>query len=377
MDTKHNRLPSAFTPARETAEVGAELATAIDRVLKSGVYLLGPELEALEAELREVTGRAHVVGVGSGTDALLITMRALGIGAGDEVIVPAITAIPTAAAVVLAGATPVLADVDSETACLTSESVAGACTPRTAAVILVHLYGYPVQAEPIAALANSRHIALIEDMAQAFGARGYDGSMVGGAGAAGCASFYPTKVLASAGDAGAIVTDDAGLAAKARLLRSHGHQGEYRHSVVAGNSRLDEIQAAVLRVKLPRLAGWLARRREIAGIFRRGLAEQSGRPLRFQAESAGHAYQVLAARVGDRDSIREGLARSGLDLLVHYPLTLAEQEALAGFEFAADEYPEARSWAREELSFPTAPQLTNEEIANASSLVAQYLAGKG
>lgn len=376
MDTQQGRLPSAFTPARETAEVGAELTTAIERVLKSGVYLLGPELEALEIELCELTGRAHVVGVGSGTDALLITLRALGIGPGDEVIVPAITAIPTAAAVVLSGATPVLADVDAATACLTAESVASACTSRTAAVILVHLYGYPASASSIAALARSRQIALVEDMAQAFGARGDDGSMVGGTGVAGCASFYPTKVLASAGDAGAIVTDDAELASKARLLRSHGHRGEYRHSVIAGNSRLDEIQSAVLRTKLPRLDLWLARRREIAAMFRRELDVQAGGPLRFQAESTGHAYQVLAARVGERDLVREDLAMSGLDLLVHYPLTLAEQEALAGFAFVPSEYPEALAWAREELSLPTAPQLTDEEIANASSLVLQRLGGK-
>lgn len=376
MDKHHSLLPSAFTPGREAAEVAPELSSAIERVLKSGIYLLGPELEALEIELCNVTGRTHAVGVGSGTDALLLTLRALGIGPGDEVIIPAITAIPTAAAVVLSGATPVLADVDAETACLTVEAVASACTPRTAAVILVHLYGYPASSESIATFARGRQLALVEDVAQAFGARGDDGSMVGGAGVAGCASFYPTKVLASAGDAGAIVTDDAELAFKARLLRSHGHQGDYRHSVIAGNSRLDEIQSAILRTKLPYLDKWLARRREIAGIFRRDLGRQAGGSLRFQAESEGHAYQVLAARLEKRDSVREALSLSGLDLLVHYPLTLAEQEALAKFDFVASDYPEALAWAREELSLPTAPQLTDDEISNATSLVLQYLGGK-
>lgn len=376
VDTQLKQLPSAFTPARENAELDAELTSAIDRVLKSGVYLLGPELEALEAELCEVMGRAHVVGVGSGTDALLITLRALGIGPGDEVIVPAITAIPTAAAVVLAGATPVLAEVDPKTACMTSESVASAYTSRTAAVILVHLYGFPAPPEAIASFARSHQIALVEDIAQAFGARYVDGSMAGSAGVAGCASFYPTKVLASAGDAGAIATDDAELAARARLLRSHGHEGEYRHSVVAGNSRLDEIQSAVLRAKLPHLEGWLIRRREIAACFRQELGERSGGSVRFQEEAAGHAYQVLAARVVGRDTVRAALAKSGLNLLVHYPLTLAEQQALGGFGFNAGDYPEALAWAREELSLPTAPQLTGEEIANAVSLMAQFIEGE-
>ncbi|RIK04554.1 MAG: hypothetical protein DCC49_13285 [Acidobacteria bacterium] len=376
MDTQQGHLPPAFTPARESAEIGADLTRAIERVLKSGVYLLGPELEALEAELCEIAGHTHAVGVGSGTDALVITLRALGIGPGDEVIVPAITAIPTAAAVVLAGATPVLADVDPATACLTAESVASAYTSRTSAAIVVHLYGYPAPMDSLAAVASDRQIALIEDMAQAFGARDGTGSMVGGAGIAGCASFYPTKVLAAVGDAGAILTDDAELAAKARLLRSHGHQGEYRHSVIAGNSRLDEIQSAVLRTKLPHLEGWLARRRNVANMFRRALGALPEGIVRFQAESAGHAYQVLAARIEDRDSVRADLAGSGLELLVHYPLTLAEQEALAKFEFVAGDYPEALAWAREELSLPTSPQLTDDEITNASSLLTSVLEGR-
>lgn len=346
---------------------------AVERVVKSGTYLLGPELERLEAELARVSGRGHAVGVGSGTDALVISLKAMGIGPGDEVIVPALTAIPTAAAVALAGAIPVLADVDPSTACLTVESVDAAYTPRTAAVILVHLYGFPAPAESIAQWAAGRNLALVEDMAQAFGAEHREGTMVGGYGIAGCASFYPTKVLAAAGDAGAVLTDDSQLAEKARLLRSHGHEGEYRHSVVSGNSRLDEIQAAILMVKLPHLAGWVSRRREIASSFRRRLQLAVPDLIRFQEESPGHAYQVLAARIANRDSVRSSLAEAGLNLLVHYPLCLAEQDALAGYGLSAGDYPEAVNWSREQLSLPTAAQVTDGEVASASELIAEHL----
>lgn len=369
--------PPPFTPAREFEEISTDVSDAVQRVLRSGIYLLGPELEALEGELGRVVGRDHVIGVGSGTDALVICLRSLGIGKGDEVVVPALTAMPTAAAVALAGATPVFADVSPSTGCLTPETVSVALSPRTAAVIVVHLYGYPAPAREISELVARHQVVVIEDMAQAFGATTYEHShAVGRAGIAACASFYPTKVLSAMGDAGAILTDDADLDARARLYRSHGHEGEYRHSLIAGNSRLDEIQAAIIRAKLPYLPRWLDGRRSVAQEFRSRLGNRLSDQIDFQDHSPGHAYQVLAARIANRDAIREVLAREGLNLLVHYPLSLPEQEAFKDHGFDLDDYPHAVAWSREELSLPTTPQITAAEIVSACDLLVGVLSGE-
>lgn len=363
-------FPPVFTPGREAAEVGGELREAFERVLASGLYLLGPELEALESELAAAAGRADAIGVGSGTDALILTLRALGVGAGDEVVVPALTAMPTAAAVALAGARPVPVDVSASTACLDLGAVRAAIGPRTAAVILVHLYGYPAPARELAALAGEKGLALVEDVAQAFGATtpGPDGGdrFAGAWGVAACASFYPTKVLAALGDAGAVLTDDQALAAKVRLFRSHGHTGEYRHSVVAGNSRMDELQAAFLRVKLPLLGRWVAKRRERAQRLRELLA---GCGLGFQEDASGHAYHLLAARHPMRDEIRGQVADRGANLMVHYPLPIGAQEAFSDLGIDPAGAPEAARWAAEELSLPTAPQVADEELVALAGVV--------
>lgn len=373
MTAQAGRLPPPFTPGREAAEVRGELTAAFERVIASGHYLLGPELEALEAELASRMGRRHVVGVGSGTDALVLALRALDIGPGDEVIVPALTAVPTAAAVAIAGARPVLADVDPKTACLTAESVNAVITESTAAVIAVHLYGFPVDLTQLKALTESHSLALLEDIAQAFGATDTDGSMVGGDGIAGCASFYPTKILASLGDAGAVVTDDPSIADRIRLLRSHGHEGEYRHSVIAGNSRLDELQAAFIRVKIGHIDEWIDRRRAIARRLRSALESIESSDLTMQSDHVGHSYQVLATRHPDRDGLRERLAAAGAPFIVHYPLTISEQDAFERFDFDPREAPEALAWAGEELSLPTAPQVTDDEVDALIDLLTQIL----
>lgn len=369
-----------FFPRRENAEVTEELQGALERVLRSGRYLLGEELAALERELAEFLGIDFVVGVGSGTDALILALQALGIRPGDEVLVPAFGAVPTVAAVVAAGAVPVLCDVNEETACLDPEAVAACVGPRTVGVVLVHLYGYPAPADEVSRICAKHGLFMIEDCAQAFGASVGDGSdgasgtaKAGTLGHAGCFSFYPTKVLGALGDGGAVATRDLELASRLRLLRAHGHEGDYRHTVVARNSRLDEIQAAVLRVKLRRIDNWIHRRREVARRLRELLAPVDG--LRFQLDAEGHSYHLLAARHSDRDLLLERLRQREIELMVHYPLAISDQPAYAelavrGKLLVKGSLEASRAWARTELSLPTAPQLAWEEIERVADAVA-------
>ncbi len=368
------RRLGVFTPNRENAEVSVGLSEAFERVLRSGRYTLGPELEAFEAAAAGFLGTSEFVGVGSGTDALILTLQALGAGRGDRVVVPGFGAVPTVAAVHFAGATPVLADVDPATGCLTEGSVASIVDDRTVGVVVVHLYGYPCDLTGIRVLCEKKGLFLVEDCAQAFGAYRENGSvrqMVGTSGRAGCFSFYPTKVLAGLGDGGGVATDDADLARSLRLMRSHGHVGDYRHEMVARNSRMHELQAAFLRVKLERLPQWLERRREVATALRQAIEYGTGGAVAFQADSEGHAYHLLAARHRLRDAIVASCRKRGVDLMVHYPLAISDQKAYA--DLPGDGCVEARRWAATEFSLPTAPQLAPEEIELVASAVSESL----
>jgi dTDP-4-amino-4,6-dideoxygalactose transaminase len=395
------RRLGVFLPNRENAEVSPELQEAFDRVLRSGQYLLGPELEAFEHELADYLGVRHAVGVGSGTDALILGMRAAGIGPGDEVLVPAFGAVPTAAAVVEAGATPAFCDVSESTGCVDPAEIEERVGPRTAAVVVVHLYGYPCDAHALRRVCDKRGILLIEDCAQAFGARSpetsqadgsrpaeHSGIPVGKAGHIGCFSFYPTKVLACLGDAGAVVTDDESIAEKVKLLRAHGHVGGYRHSVVARNSRLDEFQAAFLRVKLKRIDDWLSKRRLRAEGLRRSIAASGSANVVFQSDAPGHAYHLLAARHPRREALLVRLREQGFDAMVHYPLTIPEQEAFAHLSALAgskssknggieEVFPHAWLWSRTEFSLPTAPQMTEEESERLAEAVIEAASSVG
>src|SRR5688572_8836641 len=268
---------------RQHAALKPELMGALERVVDGSQFILGGEGRALEAEVAAVCGVSHAVGVGSGTDALRLALTALGIGSGDEVITPAFSFVASATTIMMAGATPVFADIDPDTCNVDVRAVERAITPRTRAIMPVHLYGAPAPVDELAALARARGIAIVEDAAQAIGAT-LQGRPIGSWGDAACLSFYPTKNLGACGDAGMVVTGRADVAERLRRLRHHGDGGRYRHVELGYCSRLDEMQAALLRVKLRRLDGWTEARRRIAARYREGLA---GLPLQLPVEPAG------------------------------------------------------------------------------------------
>ncbi|HXH81862.1 MAG TPA: DegT/DnrJ/EryC1/StrS family aminotransferase, partial [Candidatus Tectomicrobia bacterium] len=273
---------------RQHRAIRDELTAALARVVDAAQFVLGPEGRALEAELAARCGVRHGIGVGSGTDALRLALAALGVGPGDEVVTPAFSFVASASTILMAGARPVFADVDARTCTVDPDAVGRALTPRTRAVIVVHLYGHPAPVDAIVALAGARGVAVIEDAAQAIGATWRD-RPVGAWGDAACISFYPTKNLGACGDAGMLVTDREDVAARVRRLRHHGDGGRYRHVELGYCSRLDELQAAALRVKLRHLDRWTEARRAIAARYRAGLA---GLPLTLPVERPGarHVY---------------------------------------------------------------------------------------
>jgi dTDP-4-amino-4,6-dideoxygalactose transaminase len=333
------------------------LLGAIEAVLASGQILLGPQLAAFEADFASFTGARHCVGLASGTDALRLTLTAAGIGPGHEVIVPALTAVPTAAAVVAAGAVPVPVDVDAATATIDPAAAAAAVTPATRAVIAVHLYGRPAALPDL-----GPDVLVIEDAAQAHGA------LRPGAPRPTAYSFYPTKNLGGIGDGGAVVTDDDALAAELRLLRAHGVQPDgppYEHIRVATNSRMSEVEAAALRVRLAALADGNARRRSIAARYR-----DAAPHLVWPEPHERHVFHLCVVRVGDgrRDEFRRAMAPV-FGTAVHYPRSIPHQPAYVGY--TRDPCPRAATWAAECVSLPCHPALTDDEVDR----VADALAG--
>jgi len=342
------RIPIA-DPAAEYRELEAQIDAAVRRALASGRYILGPEGAALERELAAFVGARHAVGVASGTDALHFALRAAEIGPGDEVVLPAFTFVATAEAVSYVGATPVFADIDAATFCLDPRSLEKCLTPRSRAVIAVHLYGQTAPLPQIAELCRARRLTLVEDCAQALGAD--DGGRRAGAwGDFGCFSFYPTKNLAAAGDAGMVTARDPEAAERIRMLRHHGSRQAYLHEVLGYNSRLDELQAAILRVKLVHLERFNAARAENARLYGELLA---GAPLVLpKAHGRGrhiwHQYTVRSAR---RDELRAALERSGIASMIYYPVPLHRQPLYAA-QCAGLDLPATEEAARTVLSLP-------------------------
>ena len=345
----------------------AELA-AVRGVMEAGRFILGPQVEAFEREWAVHCGVPHAVGVGNGLDALVIGLKSLGIGAGDEVVTTPMTAFATVLAIRLAGATPVLADIDAETALLDPASVERCLSPRTRAVLPVHLYGRIGDMDRWAALCRGRSLALVEDCAQAHLAR-WNGRPAGSFGACGAYSFYPTKNLGALGDAGALVTRDEALAKKARRLRNYGQEDRYRHTEAGLNSRLDELQAAILRVRLERLDRWTARRREVAGLLRARLSNPAVVPLRPAGAPEQDVHHLFVVRCEARDRLLEHLAKAGVESLIHYPVPAHEQPP--GRELKRDPrgLVSAERHARTCLSLPCHPQLSDDEVARVAEAV--------
>ncbi len=342
---------------RQHAALREELLAAMARVLDSSSFVLGAEGAALERELSALVGVRHAIGVGSGTDALRLSLAALDVGPGDEVITSAFSFVASASTIVMAGATPVFVDIDPETFALDVAAAERAVTPRTRAIVPVHLYGHPASMDAVAALARAHRLAVIEDAAQAVGAA-WQGRAVGAWGDVACLSFYPTKNLGACGDAGMVLTDRDDLAERLRRLRHHGDGGRYRHVELGYASRLDELQAAVLRVKLRRLPAWTDARRRLAARYGRLLA---GLPLVLPVErpEARHVYHLYTVRHPQRDALAKALADQGVGTAVHYPIPVPGQPMFGAT--AGRGWPEAWRAAREVLALPCFPALTDDE----------------
>ncbi len=343
----------SLTPRDDAADVRA----AIDRVVARGWFVLGPEVEAFEAEFAAAMGGRHAVGVGTGTDAIALTLRALGIGAGDEVITTPLSAAYSALAIMMAGARPVFVDVDPARLTIDPAQIEAAIGPRTRAILPVHLYGQPTDMAAIDAIGRRHGLAIVEDCCQAHLASS-GGRPVGTIGVAGAFSFYPTKNLAALGDGGAVVTNDATLAERLRRLRNGGQVGRYRHDEFGVNTRLDELQAAVLRARLPRLAEWTARRRAIAARYRARLADASVDAV--PECDRGHVYHLFVVRSPARDALQARLAAAGVETLIHYPVPIPRQPAVASTRPAPCLVAE-RACA-EVLSLPLHPGLSDDDV---------------
>jgi dTDP-4-amino-4,6-dideoxygalactose transaminase len=349
----------------------ADIDAAIAKVLNSGWYILGDELKAFEAEFASYVGVAHGIGVGSGTEALHIALAACGVERGDEVITVSHTAVATIAAIELTGAIPVFVDIEPDFYTMNPEAIEEAITPKTKAIVPVHLYGQPADMHPILDVARKHEIYVVEDCAQAHGAKYHD-RIVGSWGNIACFSFYPTKNLGALGDGGMVVTDNHDLANRVRLLREYGWAERYVSHIPGWNTRLDEIQAAILRVKLRHLDDDNRKRLKIAGLYQR---ELSGASLTLPEERDGvtHAYHLYVVRSAERDSLQAFLRIKDIGALVHYPVPVHSQPAYRGRLATGKGLPETEKAAREVLSLPMYPELREEEVMTVVSTVREFM----
>ncbi len=354
---------NALAPGDDAAAVRA----AIDRVIASGWFILGPEVEAFEAEFAAASRVPHAAGVGTGTDAITLILRALDIGPGDEVITPPLSAAYSALAVMMAGARPVFADIDPERLTLDPRAVEAAITPRTRALLPVHLYGQAADMRPLEAIAARHALALVEDAAQAqLGTA--DGRPIGTIGIAAATSFYPTKNLGALGDGGAVLTRDAQLAARVKRLRNGGQTSRYHHEEPGANSRLDEMQAAILRARLTFLPRWTERRRAIGAAYRAALG---GSALHVPPEfDAGHVYHLFPVLTAQRDRFQAHMREQGVETLIHYPVPIPRQPALAGANPAM--CPVADRVCAEIVSLPMYPALTDGAVDKVGRAAAAF-----
>ena len=380
MDTKQVmaspdlRVPVPFLDLRrQYHSIKHEIDRALERVLDSGRYILDREGSAFEREFADYCGATDAVGVGSGTEALHLALRACGVQPGDVVVTAPNTAVPTVCAIVAANATPAFVDIDPLTFAISPDKLEAYLDSqpagrRATAVIAVHLYGHPADMRPILGVARSHGIKVIEDAAQAHGAE-YAGCKIGPLGDAGCFSFYPTKNLGAYGDAGMVVTNDGDVARRLRMLRNYGEEAKYQNRVEGFNSRLDEIHAAMLRVKLAHLDEWVARRRQLAALYDELLADAS---VERPAERAPvrHSYHLYVVRTPRREAMLRHLAEEQVGASVHYPSPVHLQPAYRRLGYRAGDFPEAERACREVLSLPLYPELTEPEVHRVVSAIA-------
>jgi dTDP-4-amino-4,6-dideoxygalactose transaminase len=362
-------LKAQYAPLRE------EVLAALTRVCDSQRFIMGPEVDGLERELAAMLGVQHAIGVSSGTDALLAALMALKIGPGDEVVTSTYSFFATGGSIARLGARPVFVDVDPDTFNLDASMVEAACTPATKAIIPVHLFGLVAEMPPLMEVARRHNLHVVEDAAQAIGAH-RDGYSAGAVGDIGCFSFYPSKNLGAFGDAGLVTTNDDGWAHVLRLIRAHGSEPKYFHKVVGGNFRIDALQAAVLRVKAPHLAGWTDGRRRNAGKYR-NLIEAAGliKYLKLPIEPVGcfHIYNQFVVRAGARrDALKAHLLSRGVETEIYYPVPLHLQECFAPLGYQNGALPHAEAAARETLALPIHSELTDKQIEHVVRAMAEF-----
>jgi dTDP-4-amino-4,6-dideoxygalactose transaminase len=340
-------------------QLKSEIDAAIQNVLESGTFIMGPNVQAFETEIASYLGADHAISLNSGTDALHLGLRALGVGPGDEVITSPFTFVATTEAIGIVGATPVFVDIDPRTFNIDASLVEAAITPRTKAILPIHLYGAPADLGGIQAVARRHGLVVVEDCAQAIGAE-IDHRKLGTTSEVGCFSFFPSKNLGAYGDGGLITTNDAGLADRIKALRVHGGRRKYYHDELGVNSRLDEIQAAILRVKLPYLDSWIQARRNIAARYSNAFKDVPNITVPAEVPDRLHVYHQYTIRVGNRDEVRRNLADAGIQTMVYYPVPLHQQNVHKSLASHQNFLVSERA-AREVLSIPMFPELSTAD----------------
>lgn len=373
-----NPLATSYSPipqldlAAQYAVIGAELREAVERVLASQHFILGREGAALEDDIAKLCGVAHGVGTGSGTDALVLALRSCDVGIGDEVILPPFTFVATGSAVSALGAKPVFADIQPTTYNIDPTQIERRITPRTRAIVVVHLYGLPADMDPIMDLARRKNVQVVEDAAQAIGAS-YKGRRTGALGDVACFSFYPTKNLGACGDAGMIVTNSPERAARLRILRNHGQTEKYVSSEPGWNGRLDEIQAAILRVKLRYLAAWQRARQAHAVEYTRQFSQIPGIMPPLTPEGYDHVFHQYTIRVEERDKLQQLLTEKKIGSSVYYPVPLHLQPLYAPLGHKPGDFPHAEHAAHEVLSLPMYPELRPAQLARVAETISNFV----
>ena len=371
MKQQKTNIP-AFTLDRQNKELMPRLTKAVNDVIDSGQFILGDNVKKLEQEIAGYCGARYAVGVASGSDALYLSLMACDVGPGDEVITTPFTFFATAGAIVRVGARPVFVDIEEDTYNMDMEKLGAAITEKTKAVIPIHLYGCAADMDPLKKILSGKKIRIIEDAAQALGTD-YKDCKIGSGSDFSCFSFFPTKNLGSFGDAGMVTTDNAELAEKLRVLRVHGSKPKYYHDVLGCNSRLDEMQAAILRVKLPHLESWVERRRTKAAIYNHVLCAVKEVQQPREPRYTYHSYHQYTIRVKKRDQLQKYLQENGIGTAIYYPLCLHQQKVFKNLGYETGDFPVSEKAAQEVLSLPMFPELTDDEAAYISDIIKNFV----